>query len=66
MDHLQKTKKEYKNWKKTGDSGCVYQNEIDKACFQHDITYGDFKDLTRRTDSDKILKDNSLNITWKS
>ena len=24
----------------------IYQNEIDKACFQHDMAYGDFKDLT--------------------
>ena len=23
----------------------IYQNQLDKACFQHDIFYGDFKDL---------------------
>ena len=23
----------------------IYQNELDKACFQHDKAYGDFKDL---------------------
>ena len=33
-----------------------------KACFQHDITYGDFKDLTRRTDSGKILHDKAFDI----
>ena len=40
---------------KTGDSRYIYQNELDKACFQHDMAYGDFKDLPRRIGSDKIL-----------
>ena len=35
---------------------------MDKACFQHDITYGDFKDLNRRTDSDKLLHDRAFDI----
>ena len=26
------------------DSRYIYQNEPDKACFQHDITYANFKD----------------------
>ena len=26
-----------------------------KTCFQHDMAFGDFKDLTRRTASDKRL-----------
>ena len=29
--------------------GPFTQNELDKACFQHDMAYGDFKDLNRRT-----------------
>ena len=36
--------------------------ELDKACFQHDMAYGDFKDLTRRTVSDKIFRDEAFNI----
>ena len=40
----------------------IYQNELDKACFQHDMTYGDFKDLPRRTASDKVLRDKAFNI----
>ena len=48
--------------KETGDSTFIYQNELDKACFQHDMAYGDFKDLTRRTASDKILSDNAFDI----
>ena len=39
-------------FKETGDSRYIYRNELDKACFQHDMAYGDFKDLTRRTASD--------------
>ena len=33
-----------------------------KACFQHDMAYGDFKDLTRKATSDKILRDKAFNI----
>ena len=35
---------------------------VDIACFQHDMTYGDFKDLPKRTASDKVLRDKALNI----
>ena len=54
-------KKERKNkkFKETGDSRYIYQNALDKACFQHDIAYGD---LTRRTASDKILRDKAFDI----
>ena len=48
LDHSPKTKKE-KKIKETGDSPYIYQNELDKICFQHDIACGDFQDLTRRT-----------------
>ena len=41
------TKNEWTNripkFKETGDSRYIYQNELDKAYFQHDMTYGDFK-----------------------
>ena len=49
-------------FKETGDSSYICQNELGKACFQHDIAYGDFEDLPRRTASDKILRDKSFNI----
>ena len=51
-----KNKERIQTFKETGDSQYIYQNELDKACFQHDMTYGDFKDLTRRTASDEILR----------
>ena len=42
-------------FKETGDSRCIYQKKLDKACFKHDMVFGDFKDLTRRTASAEIL-----------
>ena len=35
--------------RETKDSRHIYQNELDKVCFQHDMAYVDFKDLDRRT-----------------
>ena len=35
-------------FKETGDTKYIYWNKLDKACFQHDIAYGDFKYLARR------------------
>ena len=43
MDHLQKNKERIQKFKEAGDSWYIYQNELDKACFQHDIVLGDFK-----------------------
>ena len=49
-------------FKETGDSWYIYQKELDKTCFQDDMAYGDFKDLTRRTAYDKILRDKAFNV----
>ena len=57
-----KNKERIQKFKETGDSRYIYQNELDKACFQHDMAYGDFKDLTRRTNSDKVLYDKAFDI----
>ena len=46
----------------TGNTDFIYKNEVDKACFQHDMTYGKTKDLVKRTQSDKALKDKSFKI----
>ena len=57
-----KNKERIQKFKETGDSSYIYQNELGKSCFQHDIAYGDFEDLPRRTASDKMLRDKSFNI----
>ena len=49
-----KNKGRIQKFKEIGDSRYICQNELDKACFQHDMAYGDFKDLQRRTASDKV------------
>ena len=66
VDHLQKIKERTQKIKKTGDSRYIYQNELDKSCFQHDMAYGDLEDLTRRTASDKILLNKAFNIVQNS
>ena len=49
-----------KKFKETGDSKYIYQNELDRACFQHDMAYGDFKDLNRRAPADKVLRNEAF------
>ena len=57
-----KNKERTQKLKETGNSRYTYQNELDKACFQHGTAYGDFKDLTTRTASDKILCDKAFDV----
>ena len=50
-------------FKETRDFQYISQNELDKACFQHDMAYGDFKYLARKTASKyKILHDKAFDI----
>ena len=50
-----RNRKRIQKFKQTGDSRYIYKNELDKACFQHDMAYADFKDLKRRTAADKAF-----------
>ena len=60
---LKKQNKErIQKFKQAGDTNYIYKNELDKPSFQHYIGYWDFKDLARRTASDKILRDKEFNI----
>ena len=38
------------------------KHELDKACFQHDMAYGKYKDLEKRTPRDEVLKDKPFAI----
>ena len=58
---IAKNKERIQKFKETGDTNYIYKNELDKACFQHDMAYGDFKDIKRMA-SDKILRDKAFNI----
>ena len=57
-----KNKERIQKFIKTGDTKYIYKNELGNAYFQHDMVYVDFKDLARRTASDKFLKDKAFNI----
>ena len=57
-----KNKERIQKFKETGDTSYIYKSELDKTCFQHDMAYGDFEDLARRTASDKALRDKAFNI----
>ena len=57
-----KNKKRIEKFMQTGKTNFIYKNELDKACFQHDIAYGKTKDLVKRTQSDKDLKDKVFEI----
>ena len=57
-----KSKKGIQKLKERGDSRNIYQKKLDKACFQHDIVHGYFKDLSRRTAFGKVLRDKAFNI----
>ena len=62
MGHLLKNKERIQKFKETGDTSYICKKELDKTCFQHDVSYGDFKDLARTTASDKVLIDKAFNI----
>ena len=47
---------------KSGNIDFIYKNELYKACFQPDMAYGKSKDLIKRTQSDKGLRDKALKI----
>ena len=42
--------------------GSYLSKELDKTCFQHDMAYKDFKNLTITTAFDKVLRDKAFNI----
>ena len=57
-----KNKERIEKFMQTGNTDFIYRNELDKACFQHDMAYGKSKDLTKGTESDKVLRDKAFKI----
>ena len=45
-----------------GNTNYIYKNYIDKACFQHDMFYGKYRDLSKGTQSDKFLREKAFKI----
>ena len=65
-DSFTKNKERIDKFMKTGNTDFIYKNELDKACFQHDMAYGKPKDLIKRTQSDKVLRDKAFKIASDS
>ena len=59
---LRKNKERIEKFTQTGNTNFIDKNELDKACFQHDLAYGKSEDLVRRTQSDKVLRDKAFKI----
>ena len=61
MAHLLKQRK-IKKLIQTGNTDYIYKNDLDKACFQHDMAYSKYKGLNKTTQSDKVLRDKAFEI----
>ena len=57
-----KNQERIEKFMQTGNTNFIYRNELGKACLQHDMAYGKTKDLVKRTQSDKVLKDKAFKI----
>ena len=57
-----KNKERIEKIMQTGNIDFIYRNELDKACFQHDMAYGKSKDLIKKIQSDKALKEKGFKI----
>ena len=57
-----KNKERIKKFMQTRNTNFIYKNELDKACFHHDMAYDKSKDLVERTQSDNVLKDKAFKI----
>ena len=57
-----RNKERIEKFMQTVNTDFIYRNELDKAYFQHDMAYGKSKDLTKRTQSDKFLRDKAFKI----
>ena len=55
-----KNKERIEKFMQNGNADFIYKNELDKACFQNGMAYGKSKDLVKRTQSDKVLRDKAF------
>ena len=57
-----RNKEKSEKFMQSGNTDFIYRNELHKACFQHDMAYGRSKNLVKRTQSDKVLRDKAFQI----
>ena len=65
-DLFTKNKQRVQKFMQTVNTDYIYKNDLDKACFQHDMAYDKYKDLAKRTESDTVLEDKSFKIASNS
>ena len=56
LEHLQETKKEYKNRKKQKCRFTIYLSKRTRTFFPHDMAYLDFKDLTHNEGKSVVIE----------
>ena len=61
MVHLLKPER-IEKFMQTENTDFIWKYDLDKACFQHDVAFGKYKDLSKRTQSDKVLRDKAFEI----
>ena len=57
-----KNKERIKKFMQTENTSYIYKNDLDEACFQHDMAYVKCKYLTKRTESDNVLTEKVFEI----
>ena len=45
-----------------GNTNYIYKNDLDKACFQHDMAYSKYKNLNIRTELNKVSREKAFKI----
>ena len=58
-----RNKERIEKFMQTGNTDFIYENELDQACFQHDMAYVKSKDLRKRTQLGKMLRDKAFKST---
>ena len=51
-----KNQERIEKFMQTRNTDFIFRNELDKACFQHDVAYAKSKDLIKRTQSDSFKR----------
>ena len=57
-----KNKERIVTFMQTRNTDFIYRNNLDKACFEHGMVFGKLNDLTKRTQSEKFLRDKAFQI----
>ena len=55
-----KNKERIEKIRQTGNTNFIDKNELEKACFEHDMANVKLKDLVKRTQSHKVLRDKAF------